>query len=1011
MALKLISSMTILEWKSRFVEQKRYPYGNSIKQESFIESSMNDNQQSSSGLLKELAELRQRVKELEAAANKYKQAEDPTLQKRTLLRTLIDNLPDVIYVKDRESRKILSNAADLRIMGKQSEAEVLGKNDFEFFPEEVAKKFFEDDQQVIKTGKPVLNREEYFIDPKGEKRWLLTSKLPIKDEEDNVTGLLGIGRDITTMVQSHQDLQKERALLRTLIDNLPDVIYVKDRESRKILSNAADLRIMGKQSEAEVLGKNDFEFFPEEVAKKFFEDDQQVINTAQPVLNREEYFIDSEGEKKWLLTSKLPVRDENDNVNGLLGIGRDITDLVKAKEVLNEERNLLRTLIDSLPDLIFFKDSRGHYILNNTAHLKYLGAKSQEEVVGKTIFDFNPIDAAEKFTNEEMEIIRTGKPVIEKEEMILNPESKEEFCHLTNKIPLKDERGKVIGILGVSHNITSRKKAEEALKRAYEELEETNRNLQKANKVKSQFLANMSHEIRTPLNAIIGMTGLLMDTQLSSEQRDFTQTIYTSGDILLALINNILDFSKIEAQKIEIEKQPFDVRDCVEEALDVVASRAADKNIELVYSIDDGLSTNVVGDVTRVRQILVNLLGNAIKFTEEGEVEVSVSGQLRDHYIYQLHFSVRDTGIGIPVDRQDKVFQSFTQVDASTTRKFGGTGLGLTISKQLAELMGGAMWLESSGVPGQGTMFHFTILTELSVGRQIETDKRALAGRKVLIVDDNQTNRNILDRQTVSFQMVPTSVSSGHEALSILQQGTEFDLAILDYHMPEMDGLTLAEEIRKLQVGKKLPLVLLSSYGYRDKKVNFSKFAATLTKPIKLAHLYNAMVAVLSTTSLTAAKEPRPIPTRFDAEIGQMYPLRILLAEDNKINQKVALRFLEKIGYGADVALNGVETLQAVKNQTYDVVLMDVQMPEMDGEQCTIEIRKQLPSAQQPRIIAVTANALTTDRDRYLSIGMDDYIVKPFKIEELVRALVESYIYSKQSKKDKRSEREQIRHF
>jgi two-component system sensor histidine kinase/response regulator len=792
-------------------------------------------------------------------------------------------------------------------------------------------------------------------------------------------------------------VHQEKSLLRTLIDNLPDGIYVKDRDGRKVLSNSADLRNMGKKSEEEVLGKNDFELFPREIAKKFYEDDQQVIKTGVPVINREEYFINPEGEKRWLLTSKLPVKDESGNITGLLGLGRDITDLIKAQEILNEERTLLRTLIDSLPDLIFFKDSKGHYILNNKAHLKYLGAETQEEVVGKTTFDFNPLDVADKFNEEEMEIVRTGEPVIEKEENILYPELKEKFCHLTNKIPLKDDSGKVVGILGVSHNITNRKKAEEAIKKAYAELEETNKNLKKANKVKSQFLANMSHEIRTPLNAIIGMTGLLMDTKLDVEQRDFAETIYNSGDILLALINDILDFSKIEAQKIEIEKQPFDVRDCVEEALDIIASKAADKNIELVYSIDDGLSTNVVGDVTRVRQILVNLLGNAIKFTDEGEVEVSVSGQLRDHYVYQLHFSVRDTGIGIPLDRQDNVFQSFTQVDASTTRKFGGTGLGLTISRQLSELMGGTMWVESAGVPGEGTTFHFTILTEISVEREIETDNTELAGKKVLIVDDNQTNRNILDKQSESFQMIPTKVASGDEALDLIQQGNQFDLAILDYHMPEMDGVTLAEEIKKLPSGKKLPLILLSSYGYREKKIGFSKFAATLTKPIKLAQLYNAMVTVLCRITTHAAKEQPETPTRFDAEIGQMYPLSILLAEDNKINQKVALRFLEKIGYNADVAFNGIEAMKAFKRQTYDVVLMDVQMPEMDGEQCTIEIRKQIPAAQQPRIIAITANALSTDRDRYLSIGMDDYIVKPFKIEELVRALVESHIHLKQS--------------
>ncbi len=956
---------------------------------------MDDNQKSSSELLKEISELRQRINELEAANINNKPIENQN--ERTLLQTLIENLPDLIYAKDKDGRKILANAADIQNVGKHSEDEVLGKNDFELFPEDIARSFFEDDQKVIKTGQPVINREEYFIAPDGNKKWLLTSKFPIKDNAGNITGLLGIGRDITEMVQAHEVLEKERNLLRTLIENLPDLIYAKDKEGRKILANAADVHNAGKQSEAEVLGKTDFDLFPEEIAKGFHEGDQKVIKTSQPVINKEEHFIDSDGNEGWLLTSKIPLKDENGNIIGLLGIGRDITEMVQAHGVLQEERNLLRTLIDSLPDLIFFKDAQGNYIFNNSAHLKYLGVKVQEEAAGKTIYDFYPVEKAEHIFQEDMEIVHTGKPVVEKEDTIIYPGTEETNYYLTNKIPIKDNQGKVIGILGVGHNITNRKKADEAIKRAYGELEKTNTNLKKATKVKGQFLANMSHEIRTPLNAIIGMTGLLMDTQLNEEQRDFADTVYKSGDILLSLINDILDFSKIEAQKIDIEKQPFDVRNCVEESLDLIASKAADKDIELVYSIDDGLSTNVVGDVTRVRQILVNLLSNAIKFTDNGEVEVSVSGQLRDHYIYQLHFSVRDTGMGIPLDRQDKIFQSFTQVDASTTRKFGGTGLGLTISKKLSELMGGTMWVESAGIAGEGTTFHFSILTELSVEKQCESDMSALVGKKVLIVDDNQTNRNILYRQTESFQMIPTVAASGYGAIERLQSGAVFDLAILDFHMPEMDGLTLANEIRQLTGGKKLPLILLSSYGYREKKDGFSQFAATLTKPIKQVQLYNALITVLSKIPVNRAKDQHLTPVHFDAEIGKQYPLQILLAEDNIINQKVALRFLEKIGYTADVAINGIEALKALKNKSYDVILMDVQMPEMDGEQCTVEIRNNFPAEKQPRIVAVTANALSTDKAKYLSIGMDDYVVKPFKLEELIRALIESYIHRKQA--------------
>ena len=711
-------------------------------------------------------------------------------------------------------------------------------------------------------------------------------------------------------------------------------------------------------------------------------------------MNKEEGAVHKDtGEKIWHLTSRVPLHKDN-KVVGIIGISRDITQQKIAQENLQNERNQLRTLIDNLPDLIFFKDLRGRYILNNKAHLEFIGVKDQQKVLGKTIMDFYPPEQAEELFKEELEVIVSGEASLEVEQIMYHKTKKEKRWYLLSRIPLKDSEGKVKGILGVGHDITNRKAAEEALKQTYSELEQTNKEIKKANKIKSQFLANMSHEIRTPLNAVIGMTGLLLDTSLNEEQRDFTETILNSSDILLSLINDILDFSKIEAQKIELEKQPFDVRNCVEEALELVASKASDKKLELAYSFEEGLSTNVIGDQVRLRQILINLLSNSIKFTEEGEVVISVSGQLKDHYSYQLHFAVRDTGIGIPQERQNRLFQSFSQVDASTTRKFGGTGLGLAISKRLSELMGGTMWVESSGVAGEGSVFHFTINTELSIESEIRTDLSALIGKRVLIVDDNLTNRNILIQQASSLQMSAVGVDSGPEALKLLNGNHEFDLAVLDYQMPEMDGVMLAEEIRKIEKRKSLPLILLSSYGYHlDKNLDFSIFAATLTKPIKFSQLCNALITVLKKNKAFVKKQRDIKSMQFDSTIGKQYPLKLLMAEDNTVNQKVALRILDKLGYRSDVAFNGLEVIEALKRQDYDVILMDVQMPELDGEQATIEIRRSLPPKKQPRIVAMTANAMKSDRDRYMAAGMDDYIVKPFKIEELVRALIESYTY------------------
>jgi PAS domain S-box-containing protein len=554
--------------------------------------------------------------------------------------------------------------------------------------------------------------------------------------------------------------------------------------------------------------------------------------------------------------------------------------------------------------------------------------------------------------------------------------------------------GKSTHMMGVLQDITERKQAEEALELAHTELETANRELQKASQVKSQFLANMSHEIRTPLNAIIGMTGLLLDTHMNAEQRDFAGTIRSSGEVLLDLINDILDFSKIEAQKMDLENQAFELRRCVEEALDLIAPRAAEKKLELACSLEEDLPRFVFGDVTRLRQILVNLLSNAVKFTDVGEVVVSVCGQRIEKDRFQLHFAVHDTGMGIPPDRIGRLFQSFSQVDASTTRRFGGTGLGLAISKRLCELMGGTVWVESAGEPGQGSTFHFTILAQAAPDQKVvDVEGSAggpvadLAEKNLLIVDDNATNRQILLRQAQSWGMHTTAVASGPEALALIHQGAVFDAAVLDYQMPGMDGVALASAMRKEDAGQDLPLVLLSSLGYRDIFKSNLDFAAFMTKPAKSSLLYNTLIGVITRTAVpekSYAGQPQ-----FDSQMGQLHPLRILVAEDNAVNQKVALSLLGRIGYRADVVANGQEAIDALLRQPYDVVLMDGQMPEMDGVEATRLIRRQLPVGQQPRIIAMTADALQGDRERYLAAGMDDYISKPVRFEDLVRVLTQ----------------------
>ena len=676
------------------------------------------------------------------------------------------------------------------------------------------------------------------------------------------------------------------------------------------------------------------------------------------------------------------------NVGRVWGF-RDVTERRRAEEALWEERRLMRTLIDNMPDYIYVKDTGSRFVLANQAVAELMGEQNPKGLLGKTDADYFPKEVAAAFLADERAILKSGQPLVNHEEKAVDTRGNTKWLS-TSKVPWRDPHGQVIGIVGIGRDITDHRRAGDVLRQAKETAEA-------ANCAKSEFLANMSHEIRTPMNGIMGMTELVLDTELDPEQREYLDLAKLSADSLLSLINDILDYSKIEAGKLEIDAIDFNLGDNLGNTMKTLSLRAHQKRLELAFEIGPEVPDGLVGDPGRLRQIIVNLVGNAIKFTEQGEVVLHVEMESRTEGEIRLHFTVADTGIGVPVDKQTAIFEAFNQADGSMTRKYGGTGLGLTISSRLVKLMGGRIWVESE--PRKGSRFHFTVgfaLQKTPARVAVPRDPLSLRDLRVLVVDDNGTNRQILVKMLESWHMNPSAVDSGANAIIALGEGEglerSFPLILLDAQMPEMDGFALAESIKRNPNWGAATVMMLNSAGLRGDAVRCREVGITayLTKPIRQSELLDAIVTALATriAANPSSSLASSLVTRHSLRENRPQ-VRILLVEDNAVNQLVVLRLLEKHGHAVSIAGDGRKALEALKKDAYDLILMDIQMPEMNGWEATKAIReREQGTGEHIPIAAMTAHAMKGDQERCIAAGMDDYLTKPIHTPELL-ALVD----------------------